>query len=316
MPEPKPAFLERMKLLLPDKGDYENYLKIIKTEPPKSLRCNTLKTSPEELKEKLKEKGWKIEQPWKTNPEVMILNSTIAPGEFGRSLEHQLGYYYIQELASLLPIIALKLKQGDFFLDLCAAPGSKTTQAAAEMKNTGTIIGNEVSLGRLRILATNTERCGVTNLIITKKEGVSFLKRTNLIFDKILIDAPCSGEGTLRSSPRTAIMWNPNTIKALSKLQMKMVEAAIPKLKVGGEMVYSTCTHAPEENEEVVDYVLSTFKDKIKIEKIELPVKTRDGIIEWKGKQFNPKVKLTCRIYPHDNNTEGFFLAKFKKVKE
>ncbi len=107
----------------------------------------------------------------------MIVENDLMPGELGRAEEHLLGYYYIQELASMLPILALNPKENESFFDMCAAPGSKTTQAAAKMKNTGTIIANEVSMGRLKILASNLERCGCTNTIITRKDGVALCQR-------------------------------------------------------------------------------------------------------------------------------------------
>ena len=416
LPTPKPLFLERMKKIL--KNDYENYLEALKEQPLRSIRCNTLKISPEALKKKLEAKNWKIKQPWKNYPEVMIVEGKFAdkdltdnkeneevgdkvfnildksadahivrieqseeqigvggrlrgreknksflviknpsisnalardnfwddgrdkvgwsrvgrgtamvqnktliplePGELGRALEHLLGYYYVQELSSMLPVIALNPQPNERILDLCSAPGSKTTQISAEIKNTGTIIANEISLGRIKILASNLERCGVTNTLITKKDGITLckkLKKMNFYFDKILVDAPCSGEGTLRSSPKTCIMWNIKTIETLSKTQKRLFESAFEILKPNGELVYSTCTHAPEENEAVVDFILKTFKDKIKIEEIKLPIKFRQGITQLENEKFNPEVKKCARIYPQDNNTEGFFLAKMRKVK-
>ena len=312
--EPKPPFLERMQELLGD--DFENYIKILKKEPPRSIRCNELKISPENLKARLEKKDWKIKHPFNNHPEIMIIENKLQPGELGRTIEHLLGYYYIQELASMLPIIALEPKPDEFILDLCAAPGSKTTQIATQMKNTGVIIANDVSLGRIKILASNLERCGVTNTIITRKEGYNFCKRLEkegFQFQKILIDAPCSGEGTLRSDPKTFQMWSINNIKRLSKIQKNLLSAAIELLAPNGELVYSTCTHAPEENEEVVDFVLKKF-DNINIEKIELPVKCRTGITKWEDNKYNDGVTKSCRIYPQDNDTEGFFIAKFKRV--
>jgi len=417
-PQLKPLFLERMQQILPDKKDYESYLEILKHPPVKSIRCNKLKISPSELKKKLEDKTWKIKQPWKNHPEIMVVEGKIAkssdfdinkiinkknkteqltpqskkllsltnsqlsaltksgtkssissastrdklielePGELGRSIEHLLGYYYIQELASMLPIIALKpsvynsdylkknnnsfcgqeQKPNEIILDLCAAPGSKTTQIASNIKNKGTIIANDLSPGRIKILASNLERCGVTNTIITRKNGIAFckrLKKQNIKFNRILIDAPCSGEGTLRSSPKTYLMWNIKTIQNLSKIQKQLVASAFEILKPKGTLIYSTCTHAPEENEEVVDFILKEFKDKIKLEKINLPIKYREGITKWGGERFrgrdkiknknNPcevgrkkyskEVKKCARIYPHDNNTEGFFIAKFRKLR-
>ncbi|MFW5846734.1 MAG: NOL1/NOP2/sun family putative RNA methylase [Nanoarchaeota archaeon] len=324
----KPEFLERLKILLPEKKDFENYINILSKQPVKSIRCNTLKISPNKLKEKLENNyNWKIKQPWKNYPEIMIIESELSPGELGRSLEHLLGYYYVQELASTLPVISLNLdsEKQELILDLAAAPGSKTTQIASEMENSGTIIANEVSLGRLKILASNLERCGVTNTIITRKDGPAFCKRIlkynpEIKFDKILIDAPCSGEGTLRSSQQTYRMWNPKTIKQLSKLQKIMLSNALNILKEKGEIIYSTCTHAPEENEEIINSILENedFKGKIKIEKLNLPKELfiRQGITKWKDKTYSEEIKKTARIYPHDNDTEGFFIAKLKKIKK
>ena len=320
LPELKPLFLERMQKLLPDKKDYNSYLEILKIPPVRSIRCNKLKISPDKLKKKLEDKTWKIKQPYKNYPEVMIVENNLEPGELGRALEHLLGYYYIQELASMLPIMALGPKENEIILDLCSSPGSKTTQTASEMKNTGTIIANEVSLGRIKILASNLERCGVTNTIISRKDGVAFCNRIKkynpeLKFDKILVDAPCSGEGTLRSSPKTYVMWNIKTIKALPRIQKNLVASALEILKSRGELIYSTCTHAPEENEEVVDFILKELKGKIKLEKISLPVKFREGLTKWNNQEYSKEVKKCARIYPQDNNTEGFFIAKFRKLK-
>jgi len=218
----------------------------------------------------------------------------------------------------MLSIIALAPKPNEFFLDLCASPGSKTTQAASFMENKGTIIANEMNIQREKILCSNLERCGVANEIVTRKEGEELCKRfkqKKIYFDKILVDAPCSGEGTLRSTPKTYLMWNIKTIKGLPRIQKRLCESAFEILKEGGEMVYSTCTHAPEENEGVVDFMLERFSGKIKIEKVSLPVKTRQGMTHWEDTEYNKEIIKCNRIYPQDNDTEGFFLVKFKKLK-
>ena len=215
--EPKPLFIERMKSLLGE-SDFKNYWKIVQTVPVKSLRVNTLKISPKDLKKKLEGKGWKINQPFKNFPEIMIVKSDVQPGELGRALEHLLGYYYLQEIASMLPVLVLKPKPNEVILDLCSAPGSKTTQIAARMENTGTIIANDYKLGRIKILASNLERCGVTNTIITRSTGERICKRLkdeDFKIDKILVDAPCSGEGTIRGTPKTLQMWNIKRIFSL-----------------------------------------------------------------------------------------------------
>ncbi len=325
--EPKTEFVERMKLLLGK--EYEKYWKTVQKESPKSIRVNTLKITPENLVKKLEDKGWKIDQPFKNYPEIIIIKSKLQPGELGRALEHLLGYYYIQEIASMLPVLALNPQKNETILDLCAAPGSKTSQIAARMENTGTLIANDLKLGRIKILASNLERCGIMNTIITKKDGIALCKRLEevnkgrlsegnlgvLAFDKILIDAPCSGEGTIRSVPATLQMWSLKKIQSLSRLQKALLSSAIGILKVDGEIIYSTCTHAPEENEEVLDFILKKF-DNIKIEKISLPVTSREGLKKWKDKEYLEDIKYSCRIYPQDkDNTEGFFISKLRKIR-
>ena len=312
--EPKPLFLERMKKLLGE--DFDDYMKILKIPILNSIRCNTLKISQKDLKKRLENKGWKINIPFQEYPEIMVIENQLMPGELGRSIEHLLGYYYVQEIASMLPPLVLKPNEKERVLDLCASPGSKTTQIASLMKNEGLLIANEVSFGRMKILAGNLERCGVMNCILTRKDGVALCKRfkkENFLFDKILLDAPCSGEGTIRSTPRTLEMWNIKSIEFLSKLQKSLIASAIDSLKPDGILVYSTCTHAPEEDEEVLDFALKNFN--VKIEKIELPLKTSEGITEWQGKKYSEQVKLAHRIYPHLSNTEGFFIAKLRKIK-
>ncbi|MFA5992619.1 MAG: RsmB/NOP family class I SAM-dependent RNA methyltransferase [Candidatus Pacearchaeota archaeon] len=316
MLEPKPRFLERMKELLSDEKDFEEYLKVSQTYPVNSIRCNTIKISADELKKRL-EKKWKINQPFKEYPEVMIIESELLPGELGKAIEHILGYYYVQEISSMLPMLVLKPSREDVFLDLCASPGSKTSQAGMMMENKGFLVANDVNLGRIMVLATNLQRCGVTNVIVTRHEGTSLCNRlykAGFNFDKILVDAPCSGEGTIRSSPKTLVMFSENLIKNLSGIQKNLASNALKVLKVGGEMIYSTCTHAPEENEEVVSYLLDNFP--VELMEIKLPLKTRPGVVEWNGKQYNKNVTKCVRVYPHDNNTEGFFIAKLRKVSE
>lgn len=314
--EMKPLFEERMRKLLPDSRDFEDYEKIVHEKPLRWIRCNTLKIAPEELFKRLSRK-WDVKQPFAEHPEIMIVEGELAPGELGNAEEHLLGYFYVQEISSMLPPIALGLNPGEFVLDLTAAPGSKTTQMAAMMENTGTIIANEIKLDRMKVLSANLERCGVTNVVIIRNDGVGLCSRMaekGFKFDKILLDAPCSGEGTLRSSPKTFVMWNYKVVKKLSREQKKLLAHAFKCLKPGGELVYSTCTHAPEENEEVVDFALKNFP--VEVQEIVLPVVCRSGMSAWEDKEFDKRVEKTCRIYPHDNNSEGFFVAKFKLLED
>jgi len=324
---PKEEFVKRMEELLGSKEEAKKFFEISYTDTPDSIRCNTLKISPSELKKRLESYGWKINQPFASfgHEEIMIIDEKVGgggrklnPGELGKTKEHLLGYFYVQEISSMLPILVLDPKPGEVLLDLCASPGSKTTQAAALMENKGTIIANEINLGRVGILNTNMERCGVMNAIVTRMEGVAFceriLKKTKIKFDKILVDAPCSGEGTLRKSPKTFLIWNLNMIKKIATTQRRLAAAALKILKVGGEMIYSTCTLSPEEDEEVIDFLIKNFD--IKVEEIKLPIKLRCGVCEFEGRQYSKEIEKTCRLYPHDNDTDGFFLCKIRKLSD
>lgn len=313
----KPLLEERMKKLLPDPADFGKYSKIVHTQPQDFIRCNTLKISPKELVEKLNKKGWAPVQPFKNHPEIILIKGNLLPGELGNAVEHQLGYFYVQEISSMLPVIALNPKPGEFVLDLCASPGSKTTQIAACMENKGTLVANDFKIDRLMILASNLERCGVTNTVVTRNDAIGFcsnLAKSQFRFDKILLDVPCTGEGTLRSNPKLFIQWNFKVVKKLSRQQKKFAAFALKLLKKGGTLVYSTCTHGPEENEEIVSFILDNFP--VKIETLSLPLKCRNGITNWEGEKFNEGVKNSCRIYPQDNDSEGFFVAKMTLMEE
>lgn len=310
---PKEQFIERINSLLKDKQDIKEFWEVAREELPKSIRCNTLKISPEKLKRRLDTK-WKVKQPYENYPEIMIVEGKLLPGNLGKSREHLLGLFYVQEISSMMPILALSPKPNDILLDLCASPGSKTTQASALMKNQGTILANDVSIGRISILSANLERQGASNVIVTRHDGVQLcrkLEKLNMKFDKILLDVPCSGEGNIRSNPATFKMWNMKVINKLSRIQKKIAESAIPLLKKDGKLLYSTCTHSPEENELNIQNLIENHN--LKIQEICLPLKTRQGLTEWQGQKLSTELKKACRIYPQDNNTEGFFLCKMGK---
>jgi NOL1/NOP2/sun family putative RNA methylase len=310
--EMKPLFEERMKALLTESEDFEAFNEIIHTSPRNFIRCNTLKISIAELKQRLSQK-WTITQPFDKHPEIMLIESDLKPGELGSSIEHLLGYYYVQEISSMMSILALDPQPEELVLDICASPGSKTTQIAAAMQNRGTLIANDVKIDRISILGANLERMGVTNTIVTRNDGVQLcekLAKMGIKFDRILLDAPCSGEGTLRSSPKTFIMWNVKMVDKLSRMQKKLLATALKCLKVGGVLVYSTCTHAPEEDEGVVDFALRQFP--VVLEKVDLPLRCRSGVKEWKRSVFDSRVADCCRIYPQDNDSEGFFVSRLR----
>ncbi|MBI5148766.1 RsmB/NOP family class I SAM-dependent RNA methyltransferase [Candidatus Pacearchaeota archaeon] len=307
--QPKSQFQERIKLLMGEEA--EQYFEYFRKPLQNFIRCNTLKISPEELKKKL-EKKWQIIQPYHEYPEIILVKSGLMPGELGKAVEHLMGYYYIQDVSSMMPPIALDPTETDFVLDITAAPGSKTTQIAARMKNSGLLIANDIRIDRINILASNMERCGVTNTVITREDAVNLCRKLEkrMKFDKILLDTSCSGEGI--RDLKTFEIWNPNMIEKFSRQQKRLLAVVLSILKDGGELVYSTCTLTPEENESVIQFALDNFN--VKVEEIELPLKSREGINEWRGEKFSSEMKEVHRIYPQDNNSEGFFVAKLRKI--
>ena len=308
----KDKFIERYKALT----DFEIFKEYSLSFLRRSIRVNTLKCSVKDVLKRL-ELHWKLDPiPW--CKEGFWIDHKGEGDEYrrdvGNLLEHQLGYIYIQEAASMIPPIVLDPKPGELVLDMCAAPGSKTTQLAQYMQNQGLLICNDFKGDRIRSLGINSQRCGVSNEIITLMRGHRFKE---FQFDKILVDAPCSGTGTIRKSLKTLLMWNPNMIRRLAGQQRQLLETAFLNLKEEGTIVYSTCTLEPEEDEGVVSYLLEKYNNAC-LEKI--PEKTLPGlkrspaVLEFNQKKFDPRVKDCLRIWPQDNDTEGFFVAKIKKL--
>lgn len=271
---------------------------------PKSFRVNTIKSDRKTVLERFAGYGMNIHGvPWY---EDAFISESL---EIGSTLEHFAGSIYIQELASMLPPLLMRkeLEDARLVLDGCAAPGSKTTEIAAFMKNRGTIIANDTDFDRIRALKFNLEKCGVLNTIITNMDLRKYPPRE---FDAIFIDAPCSSEGTCRKSESLLRSWSERFIKKNSDTQKGLITKGFDMLAPDGAMIYSTCTYAPEENEAVLDHLLKSRSDA-RIEKISVPgLRCAQGITGWEGRSFDDQVRNAIRIWPHMNDTEGFFLAK------
>jgi|SRR3989344_1809272 len=300
----KPAFIERYSQLT----DWELFKQYSLSFLRRSIRINTIHGNIEEIKQSIEAKGWKLEQiPWCKEG---FWISHAERRDVGHLLEHQLGKIYVQEAASMIPPLILAPKAGDLVLDLCAAPGSKTTQMAAMMENKGFIVANDYKGMRLSSLGINLQRSGLTNVLISLMHGKRF---NGFQFDKILVDAPCSGTGTIRKSLKTIRIWNPHMITKLARQQKELLENAFLNLKAGGELVYSTCSVEPEENEGVVDFLLRKYPEA-EIVAVKLQgLKTSPAILEFDGQEYHPSIKDTLRIWPQDNDSEGFFVAKIYK---
>jgi NOL1/NOP2/sun family putative RNA methylase len=247
----KPAFIERYSALT----DFDKFKEYSLSYLRRSIRVNTLKISVTELKKRLLPDWDLLQVPW--CKEGFWLENKKGRRDVGNLTEHVLGYIYVQEAASMIPPLVLDPKPGEKILDMCAAPGSKTSQIAQYMKNKGVLVANDINALRAKPLGLNLQRCGVTNVIISMMHGQSI---KNLEFDRILLDAPCSGTGTIRKSMKTVKIWNPGMIKRLSHTQKQLIVKAFDLLKKGGTMVYSTCSCEPLENEAVVSHLLETVE--------------------------------------------------------
>ncbi len=301
----KPKFIERYSKLT----DWETFSKVSLTFLRKSIRVNALKITINALKKRLQD-NWTLQQiPW-CKEGFWIDHKRKERRDIGNLIEHALGYIYVQEAASMIPPIVLDPKPSELVLDMCASPGSKTTQIASMMQNKGLIVANDIEIERLKALGINMQRCGAINSIITLSAGRYF---KDMKFDKISVDAPCSGTGTIRKSFKTLQMWNPNMIKRLAITQKQLLENAFKNLKDNGTLVYSTCSLEPEENEAVVDFLLNKY-DNASLEDIELNIKRSPSILRFEDNSYNQEIKKCLRLWPQDNDTEGFFVAKVRKL--
>ena len=303
----KPKFIERYSGLT----DFELFKEYSLRFLRRSIRVNTLKMPVKEIKKRLS-KEWTLTQvPWCNEGFWIEHKGEEKRRDIGNLREHTLGYIYVQEAASMIPPIVLDPKPGEINLDICASPGSKSSQIAQYMQNKGILVCNDYTGIRLAPLGINLQRVGAYNTITTIMHGQGFPK-TNQLFDRILVDAPCSGTGTIRKSLKTLRIWNPKMVSRLAHTQKSILEAAFNRLKTGGTLVYSTCSCEPEENEGVVSRLIESCGDS-EVCEIDIKINRSETIKEFGGIKFNPETRKCLRIWPQDNDTEGFFVARIMK---
>ncbi len=305
-----PAFIDKMKELLPE-SEFNNFVTAMNTRLRKCIRINTLKANYDKTKQNLESYGFSLEQmPWYKYG--FFAKDDDRTKKLGNTLEHFLGQIYVQEASSMLPVIALDPQENDAVLDIAAAPGSKTTQISMHMNNTGTIVANEPQLSRISALQENLERNGALNHVITRNDGRIF-RRMPDCFDCVLVDAPCSVEGTFRKDIKARHLWAPNKVSQLAKLQYELLKSGIIAAKKDATIIYSTCTLSPEENELVINKALK--EDNVQLEKINLKgLDTSKGIIKYRNFEIDKELEKTVRIWPHKTDMEGFYLAKLRKI--
>ncbi len=270
-----------------------------------TLRVNTLKSDIYEIMNILKENAIKFDRVSWFNDALVIKN---ASEKVLQKLDiYEEGKIYLQSLSSMVPPIVLNPVPNEKILDLTAAPGSKTTQIVAMMENKGYVLANELDALRCERLKFNVQKQGAEIVEINNGRGEVIGKKYEEYFDKILLDAPCSGEGRfLANDPKTYRSWSLKTVKELSKLQKKLLRSAYQAVKKNGEIVYSTCTLNKAENEDVLKWAIEELN--IKILDINLNIKNSVPISDE-----NKEVQKAIRILP-SKETEGFFIAKLKKI--
>jgi NOL1/NOP2/sun family putative RNA methylase len=271
---------------------------------PQVVRVNTLAADAEQVVAAFDEAGVAYERvAWHDGLFRM------PEGSPGTTWPYFHGWVHGQEEVSALPALALDPEPGETVWDACAAPGSKTSHVAARMDDRGTLVANDSNLGRLSALRHNAERLGLTNLVVTSRDARNYSLRGFGFdaFDRVLVDAPCSCEGTIRKNPDAHETWSLDHVHDIAGVQRDVLRRAVQATRPGGRVVYATCTFAPEENEAVVDHALDT--EDCTLVEWDAPVETRPGVTEWQGETFDPAVERAHRVYPHLNDTGGFFLA-------
>lgn len=284
-------FFERMKNLLGD--EYDDFLKFYNSGKfYRGLRVNTLKCSADKL---IKLIGFELERTPFCSEGFYIPEEVES---IGNSPLHHAGAFYVQEPSASSAVEMLGVQAGDRVLDLCAAPGGKSTQIAAKLNNKGLLWSNEIVKQRSIILLSNIERMGIRNAVVSNSRPDLLCGRLKGYFDKVLVDAPCSGEGMFRKNTEAEFEWSVEHVRSCAERQLKILNSAKDALRSGGELVYSTCTFSTEENEGVITSFLNENPDF--------------EIIDSKVNFGRPALKYARRIFPMDGG-EGHFAVKLRK---
>lgn len=282
----------------------EKFLASMEAPPRTFIRVNTLKIPATALLKRLRDKGFTLSET--DMPDCYEMTS--GPYSIGASAEHLTGNLYVQDMSSLLPSLALAPVPGELVVDMAASPGGKSTHLAQLMQNQGTLVVIEKEPLRMPGLLVNLGRCGVMNSVVYNMDATE-LPKLGVKADKILLDAPCTGEGVIAKDKSRKTSRAMDDIMFCSNAQRDLVDAAVASLKPGGALVYSTCSFAPEEDELIVDYAVK--KHGMKVEPLDYGL---PGITSFKEYTFDPQVKNARRMYPHVHGTLGFFVARLRHV--
>ena len=289
-----------------------NYRDFVEKEPSKYIRVNERKTNRDDLSNQLFDIYRIKTLPVHYPPNALKITDGYEYA--GSTLEIAFGFYYIQALTSMLPPFVLSPTEKDIVLDLCSAPGSKTTQLAEMMNNKGVLVVNELEIDRIKALVFNLDKMNFMNCGVLNQRGEILSKYYDSYFDKILVDAPCSGLGIIQKKNEVNSWWSLDRVNNLSEIQTKLLVSAIKMLKVEGELVYSTCTLTPEENELIIDKILRKYP--VDVETVNIPLKHHQGLTSYKDEKLDRRLAKAIRIFPWETDSDGFFLIKLRKTGE
>ncbi|WP_151412604.1 16S rRNA (cytosine(1407)-C(5))-methyltransferase RsmF [Enterobacter cloacae] len=300
-------FLALMREALPSHLSLDDFIAACQRPLRRSIRVNTLKISVEDFLTLVSPYGWQLTPvPW-CEEGFWIERDDEDAVPLGSTAEHLSGLFYIQEASSMLPVAAL-FADGNVperVMDVAAAPGSKTTQIAARMGNRGAILANEFSASRVKVLHANISRCGIHNVALTHFDGRVFGAALPEMFDAILLDAPCSGEGVVRKDPDALKNWSMESNLEIAATQRELIDSAFHALRPGGTLVYSTCTLNRDENEDVCLWLKAQYPDAVEF----LPL---NDLFSSAQEAVTPEGFL--HVFPQIYDCEGFFVARLRKT--
>lgn len=297
------SFLDSMNEILGE--DYEAFLAGFDGQRQYGLRVNTLKMNLEEFERIAPFHLKKV--PWISNGYFYEAEDAPAKHPF-----YSAGLYYLQEPSAMTPASRLKVQPGERVLDLCAAPGGKATELGAALQGEGLLVANDINTARARALLRNLELFGISNSFVTNEPPHVLAERFPEFFHKIMVDAPCSGEGMFRKNPAVVDSWQEKGPEYFSKLQREIIVQAADMLLPGGIMFYSTCTFSPLENEKTITHLLKERPD-MEVIPMEDYEGFAEGLTSYRGEVFDESCKLCRRIWPHKMSGEGHFMALLHK---